>query len=439
MSGRDVMSVDKIKLSSLWAFLLASPCYALVYPDVDSMFNALRPTAAVTAPELNDLIIALDALPTEQQRFDALQTLIPSADGSLRAASEGTMRQMESVLYDRLIRIKSAQGVSSGDVKEAKEEPKARDGDIPGKISELIDSTNDQTPPAPVPEITEIDKGVWAQLVGNNTGQDERYTVPGYDADVIGLLIGRDHLFSPNFMVGIAGGYTHADVESRGPSGSFLDIKRYQLTLYAGLTFERPFFLNGSFTVAYNDYDNNRKILVPPVGGDPFVRIAWADFGGWETNAHLETGYHFECGHFHAIPKLMLTFSQFNINGYFERDAFGLDLFAKYQDMTFIPLGAGIKLEYQNEFENAYVIPEMHVYAFHDFSHDPQTATALFTAGGFDFLSQGAEPASNSIEVGAGIAVHSNVNTAVIIQYDFAARSEYQRHAAFIKVRHEWA
>ncbi|MBS0285780.1 MAG: autotransporter outer membrane beta-barrel domain-containing protein [Proteobacteria bacterium] len=439
------MSVDKIKISSLWAIVLASaslPSYALVYPDVGSMLQALQPTAAVTAPELNDLIIALNALPTEQQRFDALQTLIPSADGSLRAASEGPMRQMESVLYDRLIRIKTASGVSSGDevdTEKNKDKPKAKakDGDVPDKISELIESTNGET--VTTTDTAEIDKGVWAQLVGNNTGQDERYTVPGYDADVLGILVGRDHLFSPNFMVGLAGGFVHADVESRGPSGSFLDIKRYQLTMYAGLTFERPFFLNGSFTVAYNDYDNNRNILVPPVGGEPFVRIAWADFGAWETNAHVETGYRYECGHFHAIPKVMLTFSQFNINGYFERDAFGLDLYAKYQDMTFVPLGAGIKLEYQNEFEKAYVTPEIHAYAFHDFSHDAQTATALFTGGGFDFLSQGAEPASNSFEVGAGIAVHSYVNTTVIIQYDYAARSDYHRHAAFIKVRHEWA
>ena len=526
------MSVDKIKISSLWAIVLAgtSTQALAAYSDVSAMFDAIRPTAAVTAPELADLIAAIDALPTEQQKFDALQTLVPSADGSLRAASEGPMRQMESVLYDRLIRIKApssngketATGIASGDeakdqlkkvdAKDAKKttdtkniktsfkititpndpqtadgspapttaatDPKAKktsttqatatttttadpaattatDATVDTTTTTTTDTTTTvatetTTPAADAPATDELtpptaedvslvepDKGTWLQIVGNNTGQDHRYNVPGYDADVLGLLIGRDHLFSDNFMVGVAGGYVHADVDSRNSSGSFLDIKRFQLTLYAGLKFESPFFINGSATLAYNDYDNNRNILVP--GADPFVRIAWADFGAWETNAHIEGGYNWVCGNFHAIPKMMLTYSHFNINGYFERDAFGLDLDAKYEDMMFIPLGLGLKAEYQNEFENAYVIPELHAYAFHDFKHDAQTAKAIFTAGGFDFLSSGAEPASNSYEVGAGIAVHSNVNTAVIIQYDYAARRDYHRNCAFIKVRHEWA
>ncbi len=107
--------------------------------------------------------------------------------------------------------------------------------------------------------------------------------------------------------------------------------------------------------------------------------------------------------------------------------------------MNFMPLGLGVKLEYENQFERAYVVPEIHAYAFHDFINDAQTATALFTGGGFEFLSQGATPASNSIEVGGGFAVHSDTNVQVIIQYDYAARNEYHRNQGFIKIRYEWA
>ncbi len=510
------MSVDKSTLSSLWAIVLVGLCPPsfAAFSDVGSMFDALRPTAAATSSELYYLIAAVDAIPDPQARYDALLTLVPSADGSLRAASEGPMRQMDSVLYDRLMRVKATSGVSSGDdnsllhAKTNREkkvktkfkqsqfgpqdarahisaqtksqsadtstdpeslstvnnsattpaqsaapaqsttdtttaatttEPAATDSSTTTDVAASDQSAQTESAPLESTELAELDKGVWAQLVGNNTGQDERYNVPGYDADVLGLLIGRDHLFSDKLMVGAAMGYVHARADSRGPSGSFLEIDRYQLTLYAGMNFEDPFFINGSVTLAYNDYENSRKILVPPYGGIPFVRIAWADFGSWETNAHIEGGYRWVCGHFHVIPKMMLTFSQFNVNGYFESDAFGLDLDVKYQDMTFIPLGLGVKFEYQNEFENVYVIPEMHIYGFHDFKHQPQTAKALFTAGGYDFLSQGAAPASNSFEIGAGLAIHSYQNTAVTFQYDYAARHEYHRNSAFIKIRHEWA
>ncbi|MBS0290544.1 MAG: autotransporter domain-containing protein [Proteobacteria bacterium] len=534
------MSVATIKKSSLWALLLASVCSQTlaVYPDVGSMLDALAPTAAVTAPELNTLIIAINALPTYQQKFDALQTLIPSADGSLIAASEGPMRQMQSVLYDRLVRVKKNDtGISSGDdqhdvtpkhsiaqtkqstdkvkdtetkkaeiadkgkgttaAKQSESKLEVKKSEAPQKTENHKEAVADQKKENKVTEKTEvkaeakpeaeanaeakpeteakiedqttssetvkienettdsesetttaevkvinpadIKKGVWIQLLGNNTGQDWRDNVPGYDADVLGVLIGRDHLFTPNLTVGLAIGYVHSDVDSRGPSGSFLEIKRFQGTLYAGYNYCCPFFLHGSLTVAYNDYDNNRYILVPPVGGVPFVRIAWSEFDAWEANAHIETGYKWVCGGFHAIPKVMLTYSHFDLSGYVEQDAFGLDLDVKYNDMTFFPLGLGLKLEYQNEFEKAYVVPEIHAYYFHDFSRDPQTATALFTGGGFEFLSQGAPPGADSYEVGAGIAVHSDTNTGVIIQYDYAARSDYHRHCAFIKVRYEWA
>jgi hypothetical protein len=35
--------------------------------------------------------------------------------------------------------------------------------------------------------------------------------------------------------------------------------------------------------------------------------------------------------------------------------------------------------------------------------------------------------------------VHSYRNTVFKIEYDYTARTDYERHSAFIKVRHEWA
>jgi len=493
------MSVGKIKISPLWAILLASFSSQAepVFPNVESMLLALEPTAAATAPELNALIIALDAIPTPQLEFDALQTLIPSADGSLRAASEGPMRQMLCVVNDRLLKVtKGESGYSGGDQPVAasadtkdpenapakvnakattkdqevapakvnakaedkrkaqstnpeaknKEKDKAKETEIETDKKIVDDKNKDQkqvtlrdATPKEVTNPKDINKGIWIQLLGNNTGQDFSQNVPGYDADVLGLLIGRDHLFTPQFAMGLAGGYTWAKADSRGPSGSFLGIKRFQGSLYAGYNFICPFYLHGVFTVAYNKYDNNRKILVPPFGGVPFVNIAQADFSAWETNAYAETGYVLKIGHFKATPKVMLMYSHFDVGGYIEKDAFGLNLDVKYHKMSFLPLGGGFKLEYENEFDRATVVPEMHVYGFHDFKNSTQTAIAIFTGGGFEFLSQGAEPGKNSIEVGAGLAVHSYLNTAVVIQYDYAARRDYHRNQAFIKVRYEWA
>lgn len=510
---------DKSKISSLVAIVLAGyysqQALAAPFPDVDSMLEAIRPNAAINAPELNSLIIALDALPTEQQKFDALQSLIPTADGGLRAASEGPMRQILSVLNDRLIKVTQESGISGGDetgneaekeaekateavtekaqtqstqtdnaqsdstqtVDSAKETSKIeqKSETVKEKVETLTQSkektnhhehksdaktasvaTDKKEADTKESEINTADEeasasakadetpkeivhGAWIQVLGSNIGQDIRGQIPGYDANVWGIVIGRDYLICPQLAVGAAMGYQHALVDQRNISGSSLDIKRFQGTLYAGYRFKCPFYLNGALTYAHNDYDNNRNILVPPVGGVPFVRISQADFDADEFNAYLETGYTWSRGNFRAIPKIMLMYSYYDFDHYFEKDAFGLNLYVRYHDMSFLPLGAGFKLEYQNEFEKAYVVPEIHAYAFHDFINDKQVATALFTGGGFEFLNQGVNAAKNSIEVGAGIAVHSYRNTAVVVQYDYAARSDYHRHQAFVKVRHEWA
>ena len=462
-----------LKATGISGAVQASP-----YQNVDSMLQAARPSACAAGSELCTLVQDLDPLRQyEPLRSNALLTLIPVADGSLRAASEGTMRQMMSVLNDRLRHVKytrplesSAAELSPPSDPAKKEEKKAEHKDEKLKTEAKTEAktepkTEAKTEPKTAPEkklektsgkihekkleksgISSGDpeenhhRGAWIQFLGQEARQNVRDDIPGYAAEVLGAIVGRDFLVSPNAIFGIAGGYQHAHVNSKGPSGSYLDIKRLHATFYGSYDFSRPYYIHWSATVADLQYDNKRHIFVPLLQDThvPFVRIAQADFDGWEANATLETGYVYRCGHLEFIPKIMLLYSHLETDNYYENDAFDLNLSVKYENIDNLPLGAGFKLQYINEFEKAYVIPEMHAYAFYDFLRDPQTATASMLGGGFDFLSEGVRPAPAGIEVGVGFAVHSYQNTAVIIQYDYAAREDYHSHQAFIKVRHEW-
>lgn len=481
------MSVDQLKAkqlcltSTLLAMIISAQCPSgwATYSDVGAMLEAFRPVAPVQSPEINTLIIALDALPS-QDRIDALQTLAPLADGSLRAASDGAMRQVLCVIGDRLMKVQYDSGVSSGDEYDKKEIKKGNKAKKPDANKEVNSSTETEnkteekvTEQAKAKSTSEkadtqavednkqdvaqedkdtqrdeecIDdnkvkriRGVWAQLLGSEITQNDRHNVPGYRADVLGAVIGRDVLIGTHFTLGIAGGYQHSNVTSRNSSGSNLDIERYQGTLYGRYDLDCPIYMLAALTAAANSYDTNRHILVPPYAGTPIVNIAHSKFTGWEANAYFETGYIWRNGNFRAIPKAMLMYSHFSFETFIEHDAFGLDLNVKYDSMDALPVGAGIQFDYINEFEKVYVIPEIHLNAFTDSVNDRQEATGQMTGGGYAFLSTGAVPASGSIEVGAGLAVHSYKNTSFTIQYDYTARSDYHRHSAFIKLRHEWA
>jgi outer membrane autotransporter protein len=367
------------------------------------------------------------------------------------------MRQMLEVIEERLLLVVEEAGYSAGDaiVKDKaadkvadKPENKPEDKSKGKSGDKSTDKTQDQSkeveqqklPVEASEKSVEIKrpKGAWIQVLGDEVTQKDRQTVPGYRSQVLGIIIGKDVLFGDRFTFGLAGGYQHADVNSRGPSGSYLDIKRFQGTAYAGYNFVCPFFIHGALTGAGYHYDSQRHILVPPFGGVPFVRIAQADFSAWEFNGYIESGYIWQKGNFRAIPKIMLMYDHLSPDDYFENDAFGLDLNVEYDDINSLPLGAGIKFNYINQFASAFVVPEMHAYVFHDFNDNKSMASATFTGGGFEFLSQGAQPAKTTFELGLGLAVHSAKKTAVTMHYDYVERADYHRHQAFIKVRHEW-
>jgi outer membrane autotransporter protein len=403
MPGTNIITNSKL-LPQLSFVLLASfswPTFA-AFQNVESMLEAYAPVAS---PQINDLIIAIDAL-APAQRNDAFQTLIPVVDGALRAAIDGPMRQMISVIGDRVLAVQQEkQNCGCVDV------------------------------------YTDCPKGVWGQLLGDIIDQEDVDNVPGYSADVVGGIIGRDMRISSTSFVGVAAGYEYAKVDSFGPSGSYMDIKRYHGSAYGRVGPQTsPFYILGVATLARNDFTNHRKILVPGSAVEPFgiSRIAEGEFSGWETNLYLEQGYDCKKNNFHIIPKLMLNYSYLNPESYNEHDALGLSLNVKYESMEVLELGTGLELQWRNLYPQAYVNPEVHGYVFYDFIRDEQEATASFLGGGYPFLNQGVEPASTRYEVGVGLVTHSYRHTYVKFQYDYVAKSDYHRNQAFIKLRHEW-
>ncbi|HRE30600.1 MAG TPA: autotransporter outer membrane beta-barrel domain-containing protein, partial [Candidatus Berkiella sp.] len=282
-------------------------------------------------------------------------------------------------------------------------------------------------------------KGAWMQIIGADTWQYERENHPGYHSQMLGLLIGRDKQINDDLFIGIAGGYQQGDVDTIGLSGSYLDVKRYNGTVYGRFDFcNRKMFAQLALTLALNNYDNNRYILVTPAAGFGFVNIAHGDFDGWETNAHLETGYTFVCKQLRVIPKLILEYAHMEFNNYEEHDAFFLDLNVKYDNMNAFDLGLGAQIDYRNDFEQVSVIPQAHFYYYYDFINAKQVATANFYSGGYAFLSEQIGPSASTVDLGVALNIHSKGQTLVKFQYDYVTRSDYHRNEAFIKLRYEW-
>jgi uncharacterized protein YhjY with autotransporter beta-barrel domain len=529
-----IISKKKFIKKELFALAFASVCFNswAAYPNVETALEAITPNVAVTAPQLSLLVATVNNL-SGRERQEALLTISPLVDGSFRAASQGPMRQMLSVLDERLRIVaqgKPPEGIASGDetpdpyaadaaakpkdkvankqpVKDTdpysklkakhhrkaaddaakapatnqaeskdhdktkdkakdsaktqdkaqvKAQDKAKENDktkVNGKdkpkakafdpiIKEIGGAPNEpsiESHQASYEDLTKATyiKGLWGQLLGDDIRQQERNDIPGYHAQVGGGIIGWDRpFFSQQLTLGVAGGYQHAHVNSKAEAHSVTDIKRVQATLYGFYYFDPcPFYIKAALTGANNDYDQKRHM---DVEGYP-NSTAQGDFNAWEINAYIEKGYLGKRGNLTIIPKIMLMYSRLRPHHYTEKDAGALDLDVRYEHMDSLPLGAGLLMEYQNEFPQAYVVPEIHGYYFYDFIRDAQTATATFFGTNISFLTEGVKPGASNIEVGAGLVVHSFTNTMVRFQYDYVQSSGYHRNQAFIKVRYEWA
>tara|TARA_R110002110_G_scaffold383245_2_gene594589 strand:+ start:23639 stop:25138 length:1500 start_codon:yes stop_codon:yes gene_type:complete len=465
--------------------LVAAPnTWANSYPDVRSMFEAIRPDAPVIAPDINAVILAIDALPTEQQKNKAYSTLAPRTDLSLIATSDSANRAFVKRLNRRLLEIKTQTGVSSGDdwddIFDDEDEAETTTGastatpaaDKPKKAStpksEPKKTTNSNvladedlplepeldenepgkhnfsfSKPEPEPEEVEAvldpDKGVWFKIYGSETAQKNRDNIYGYDATLLGGFLGRDWLVNDNTVIGVAAGYAQADIDSRGPSGTYMDTKRLSGSIYGYYNFPSGLYTMGIITLAHNDYDNVRKILVPPVGGFGVSTIAHADFSAWESYVHVEFGYDWQCKNWTVQPKIFSSFTHLNVESYQEMDAFAYNLNVRNHNIDNLLLGGGFLTEYHYKFKRATVAPFMHAYVMYDFLKDKQTTLSNFQGGGYNFLTQGAVPGGTTFEVGGGLSLHSYKDVMFDLQYDFATRSGLIRNTVSLKLRYQWA
>lgn len=283
-------------------------------------------------------------------------------------------------------------------------------------------------------------KGVWAQLLGSSVDQKTHYDVLGYDAHVWGFTVGRDGELSEAARVGFAGGYQQARAYSDVYSGSFFDVKRYQLSMYGRYDYWGCFYTQWALTGAFNRYDNKHKLLVAPsVSSSTISNMAHGIFTAWEYDVYFEKGLMWGYCNYLINPKIFMTYAHFNPEGYFEKDAFDLNLSVKYQDMDILTFAAGVKLNYQAEFEKAFVVPEVHAYYFYDAIHDRQLALATYVPANNLFYTQGVQPEKSHYEIGGALALHSDKYVMLKFAYDFYWCSDYHRQQGYIQARYHWA
>ncbi|MFA5337744.1 MAG: autotransporter outer membrane beta-barrel domain-containing protein, partial [Candidatus Omnitrophota bacterium] len=283
-------------------------------------------------------------------------------------------------------------------------------------------STGDEPKPA---------SGVWAQVFDTYLHQDPRGTSNGYNANVWGTSLGYDRAVLDNFIIGLNAGYANDRIRSKDNSAR-TDVDSYQFGMYGNYA-KGPFYMDGIFSFAYNQYDSTRRIMFNSIDRTPK-----SDYGGQQYSTYFEGGYAFKKNGFEITPLASLQYMHLRLNGYTEKDADDANLTVDAQDYNLLQSGLGAKLAYPITVNSCTFIPEFHAKWLYEFLGEAQQATSTFTGGGASFATSGFSPAQSSYNLGLKLTLLAKQNISLSFGYDFEGKSDFYSHSGRVNVRYDF-
>ena len=275
--------------------------------------------------------------------------------------------------------------------------------------------------------------GWWLNGFGYFAEQDASGSFVGYDADVIGGMIGFDHAIGAATHAGVGIGYARSKVRANAYDGR-TDFDTYEATAYIGHE-PGPWFANASLSYGINDYETSRAIVFTGVD-----RAAQADYKGDHISAYATAGYHLMADTIEVTPIASLAYSRVHIDGYRETGAGDVSLDVRSRNYDFLESGLGLKVARAYPTGTGTFVPEAHVRWLHDFTNPNLQQTASFVAPGSpSFVAPGFKAGNDTVNVGAGmklLSLGSGKRTwSLETGYDFYAGDKgYTAHQGTIKL-----
>lgn len=275
--------------------------------------------------------------------------------------------------------------------------------------------------------------GVWINGFGYSASQSQQQAFVGYNASIIGVMVGYDAALGPNTRAGVAFGFGQSSI-----TGKVFDA-RTEFDSYVGTAYighERgPWYINGALSFGQHDYTSTRSISFPSVS-----RRARAEYGGQDYTAFATTGYNIPVGDFRVTPLASLQYTRVNIDGFSETGAGGVNLNVRSRSYDFLESGLGVKVSRPFRHGDLTFVPEVHGRWLRQLSNPTMSQTASFqVAGSPAFTTPGLRTADDTLNVGGGITLLSCNCTArtwsLEAVYDYYQRSDgYAAHQGMARL-----
>lgn len=262
---------------------------------------------------------------------------------------------------------------------------------------------------------------LWVQGIGSHGKLDEHDQNGDLQQNTGGTLLGVDWAVTPEWRLGVLGGYSHTDLDgSGGVSG---DIDSWHLGAYA-LRQDGPLAVR--LGAAYSSHDGESKRRVE---FDGFSDRPKGDYDADSWQAFAETGYTMGSGRLSAEPYARLDYQRYERDSYDEKGgAAALHVDSQDQDNVSSTLGLRIaRLETLNN--GMSFTPRLGIGWRHTFGDVDSQTRQSFLAGGDAFSVQGTALDRNSLLLDVGFDFGVSANNTVGIGYSGQMGGNAQNHA----------
>ena len=279
--------------------------------------------------------------------------------------------------------------------------------------------------------------GFWVQAYDNQTDQDVRDGIDGFDADTFGFALGMDAPLGDSMNVGAA--FTYADTEVEGKiESNEMQIESFRLAAYGSYNAE-DYYVDAQVGYAMNQYETDRYIYAPLTGGSQL--IANGDHDGDQYSMRVRGGYPIATeGNWFITPKAELDYTYLDEDSYTETGAGNLGLEVDTDAMEVLIAGVGVTFAYPITTEKEVTwIPEFSLDYMYDFIGDEVEVDSNFIGvSGAGFITNGASSEQEMIKASLRLRTFSQGNFSFSGGFDYIVKQDYDSQSLMATVRYDF-
>lgn len=256
---------------------------------------------------------------------------------------------------------------------------------------------------------------IWIKPYGASMTQNERNTIPGFNATAYGVVIGKDIQLANDWLFG--GGFAAGGDNMHGKSllsGQSINSQAYQGIFYSAKKLPNHVYVAGQGLFGYEINDTNRSIPL-------YASTAKGSYNSWFTNIRAETGWSTNVSRdFVFTPELDASYLFINQNGYQESGS-PMDLLVSSNHNSSLVLGAYANGAYRltNVHEQHDLVLTGYAGVAGDVINSQPQVMSTFVASGTRFSTFGVQFNGAVFRAGAGVTLSSPTSPFLIeLNYD---------------------